>query len=498
MRTASKIRIAALSLAVAAGLGARPASGAMFADGPATVPATQGAPQQGTSLQVTVAEVHGSVQVREDEKQPWKAAKEGMVVNEGAEFRTGPRSSVRCTIPPDQSFTLDRLGTVKVLQAIKDGSKLHTDMLMKYGRTKYSVEAAGLTHEGTISSPSGTLAVRGTVTSLYDQPPFVPEAVSYTGVVAFRDAHRQINVGSKGGGTQVVAGDQDSAAETALNHGTTDPKVAGARTGSEQAVLATEVSRGAVAQFNPQTTLTTVSGGTPISNDAQLAASLPGKLNFVARWFGPANIDLEVSVEFGNPTDILFGTKTFEATEILLPQVGLNRSQSGGVIPYDHIGGPNGGTEVAFWTNPPKEAVYGITGNFISGNKAVEVKLNVFLDKQKQSLFYIDEQGNFIHTKTIDVMLGPGTAFGSFLGGLVFIPPVDALEQIPITGDDGTGSGSTSGTTTTTSAQVKPAKKTNTKVVSGGRGAGTPTAAAVAKPAAKPAAGAATAGNRIK
>jgi hypothetical protein len=472
----------------------------MFADGPATAPATQGAPQQGTSLQVTVAEVHGSVQVREDEKQPWKAAKEGMVVNEGAEFRTGPRSSVRCTIPPDQSFTLDRLGTVKVLQAIKDGSKLHTDMLMKYGRTKYSVEAAGLTHEGTISSPSGTLAVRGTVTSLYDQPPFVPEAVSYTGVVAFRDAHRQINVGSKGGGTQVVAGDQDSAADTALNHGTTDPKWAGARTGSEKSFISSEVSRGAVAQLNPQTTLTTVSGGTPISNDAQLADTLPGKLNFVARWFGPANIDLEVSVEFGNPTDILFGTKTFEATEILLPQVGLNRSKSGGQIPYDHVGGPNGGTEVAFWNNPPKEAVYGITGNFISGDKPVEVKLNVFLNKQKQSLFFIDEQGNFIHTKTIDVMLGPGTVFGPFLGGLVFIPPVDALEQLPITGDDGTDSGSTSGKTTTTvaAAQPKQAKKANTKVATGGR-AGTPTAA-IAKPAAKSGGGggggAATAGNR--
>src|SRR5438270_10162165 len=105
----------------------------------------------------------------------------------------------RSTLFPYTTLFRSRLGTVKVLQALRDGTKLKTDMLMKYGRTRYSVEAAGLEHESTISTPSGTLAVRGTVVSLYDQPPFVPVAVSYTGQAMFRDAHRQVSLGSKGG-----------------------------------------------------------------------------------------------------------------------------------------------------------------------------------------------------------------------------------------------------------------------------------------------------------
>src|SRR5438270_12918820 len=75
-----------------------------------TQPAPSTQPAQG-ALRVSVVEVTGNVQVRADENAPWHAAKPGIVVDEGAEFRTGPRSSVRCTIPPDQSFTLARLGT---------------------------------------------------------------------------------------------------------------------------------------------------------------------------------------------------------------------------------------------------------------------------------------------------------------------------------------------------------------------------------------------------
>src|SRR5438270_1539956 len=102
----------------------------------------------------------------------------------------------RSTLFPYTTLFRSRLGTVKVLQALRTGDKVKTDMLMKYGRTKYSVEAAGLEHESTIASPSGTLAVRGTVISLYDQPPYAPAATSYTGTAMFRDAHRQASIGS--------------------------------------------------------------------------------------------------------------------------------------------------------------------------------------------------------------------------------------------------------------------------------------------------------------
>jgi hypothetical protein len=123
-------------------------------------------------MKVYITEVKGLVQVRDDDTLPWRTRRAHMIVSQGAEFRTGPHSSVTCVIPPDQTFTLDRLGTVRVEEAAKHGDKITTDLIMKYGRTRYDIEAAGLEHEASIVSPSSTLAVRGTQVSLYDQPPF--------------------------------------------------------------------------------------------------------------------------------------------------------------------------------------------------------------------------------------------------------------------------------------------------------------------------------------
>src|SRR5262245_52114151 len=94
--------------------------GALMA-APDTRPATTSAParaSEGQTLRATITGVEGIVQVREDEDRPWVAARKGMVVGEGAEFRTGPRSAVQFSIPPDQTITLDRLGIVKLVQAV--------------------------------------------------------------------------------------------------------------------------------------------------------------------------------------------------------------------------------------------------------------------------------------------------------------------------------------------------------------------------------------------
>lgn len=396
----------------------------------ATAPAaTQ---QVSGSLQATVVDVSGNVQVRAGDDKPWQPVKVGMVVDEGAEFRTGPRSSVRCTIPPDQSFTLDRLGTVKVAQALRKGDRLKTELMMKYGRTNYSVEAAGLEHESTIASPSGTLAVRGTVISLYDQPPYAPAATSFTGLAMFRDVKRQTSVGSKNGGTQTVAGNNASAADTALENSVTDPRFNNARTPADQALIAQESSRGAVVSFDPLAQITVVRGGSPITNDAQLVQTLPGKLNFVARWFSNSNVNLEVFADIRDPLTALFDPKGFQPTEFLYPGYGLNNTKSGGHIAFDHRGGPNGGTEIAYWTNPPKAAVFGLGALLISG-PSVELKLQAYLDGQKQSIFYVDNKGNFVKTKTLDVTLTQASLIG---GPIIFIPAVPILEDTtPTVGD---------------------------------------------------------------
>src|SRR5437763_1541300 len=171
---------------------------------PSAAPAAPGAPGSTDHLKATVTGVEGLVQVRAAEDQPWQKATVGMEVGENAEFRTGPKSAVRFTIPPDQTITLDRLGTVKVLQAVLENGKLKTKLGMRYGRTRYDIEAAGREHESTISSPSSTLAVRGTKVSLYDQRPFAPQAVSLTGRAQFKDAKKRVAFGGKGAGKTTV------------------------------------------------------------------------------------------------------------------------------------------------------------------------------------------------------------------------------------------------------------------------------------------------------
>ena len=146
----------------------------------ATADKATASPSGRQSMSAVITEVHGLVQYRENDSDSWHPGTANMQISEGGELRTGPHSSVTCVIPPDQQFTLDRLGTVRVEEAARHGNKISTDLVMKYGRTRYQIEAAGLEHEAKISSPSSTLAVRGTTVSLYDQPPYKPEAISYT------------------------------------------------------------------------------------------------------------------------------------------------------------------------------------------------------------------------------------------------------------------------------------------------------------------------------
>ena len=48
---------------------------------------------------------------------------QGMVLGEQAEFRTGPRGAIQFIIPPDQTVTVDRLTTLKVLKAVQERGK---------------------------------------------------------------------------------------------------------------------------------------------------------------------------------------------------------------------------------------------------------------------------------------------------------------------------------------------------------------------------------------
>jgi hypothetical protein len=252
----------------------------------------------------------------------------------------------------------------------------------------------------------------------------VPEAVSYAGQAKFRDAHRQVNLGGKEGGKQTVAEDKDSAAETAQYHGVIDPKFTDARTNSERRLIATETSRGGIGAFNPDASIAVIRGTRPIGDDNILAHALPGQLNFVARWFGHADVNLEVFVDLRKPLDALLNhADRLHSDEYLYPGFGLNHTASGGTIPYDHRGGPNGGTEIAHWNKPPDQAIYGLGAGLISG-QPVELKLNAFYNGQKQYIYYTDSSGHLVRSKTLDVTL---TSAGLSGAPKVYLPNADSL-----------------------------------------------------------------------
>jgi len=143
-----------------------------FAEEPVSVEATPAAPDNAQVQQeeVIVQAVKGQVQVRESADAPWQDAEVGMKVTQGAEFRTGLRSAVRLVIPPDRTITLDRLGTLTVLQAMRnqETNVATTDIGMKYGRTRYQIEGAQQLHDTTIRTTSATLAVRGSDVTVND------------------------------------------------------------------------------------------------------------------------------------------------------------------------------------------------------------------------------------------------------------------------------------------------------------------------------------------
>src|ERR1044071_1817082 len=199
----------ALTLALSSSL-AFPLAAWGYQNRPAAPPTTQTQPiaAESQSLQGTISGVEGLVQVRLAEGQPWQPAKVGMVVDEGAEFRTSLRSAVRIEIPPSHTITLDRLGTMKLLDAVRTGNKVKTDVGMRYGRVRYDIEAAGEEHDSTIHSPGGTLAIRGTQVSVFDCAGFPMVCTSLTGRAHYRDNHGHGSyVGGKGTGkSKIVSG----------------------------------------------------------------------------------------------------------------------------------------------------------------------------------------------------------------------------------------------------------------------------------------------------
>jgi len=317
-----------------------------------TAPTTKG------MQQATVRQVIGVVRARKSENDPWQDVKVGQVFDEGVEFRTGIRSQVVFSVPPDQTIILDRLGVVKLLIAQRDGNEARTSLGMPYGRTEYQVEEAGLQHNADIASPGATLAVRGTKNMmLYDQGPFTPIAFASQPVRLRNEKGKTIAFG-KAGARARVAADKNSPGEQQLVEQRIDP--AGnfaARSQSENAVL-NYLNRVApnldVSQFRLLSLITDPNfKGTGVGT-----LPIPGQLDFTLFWTTAFFSDLDLTVtdpsgavvSFKNPTVKSGGTHTGNA---------IAKGGKGGAQAEEHV----------LWTKGYPQGKYTIRITQRSGSK---------------------------------------------------------------------------------------------------------------------------------
>jgi hypothetical protein len=352
----------------------------------AAAPAATTAP--GTQSLVAVVEaVQGNVRVRLSPDQPWVPATVGMELREGSSIRTGLKSAIRCSIGEEQMFVLDRLGVIELTEAVREGNLVKTDLTMKYGRAQYEVQRAGLEHDARITSPGATLAVRGTIGELENMAPFPARAVSYTGKVSFQAARKQTVLTGVGNDKVALSAGEQSVASAALLASVIDPQDAGSRTPADARFIAQQTSLGATARFDSATQITVITGGPgPVRTESDLVKSLPGRLNFVARWTGNANLNLQVGVSYGDPATTVLTTGEFNFSEFIYPGFALNVSPTGGRTDFDHRGGPNGGQEIVYWKGNFPVATYAIGVIQVSG-EPTPLTVNAFLDGQKVAMF---------------------------------------------------------------------------------------------------------------
>src|SRR5208282_5591191 len=100
-------------------------------------------------------------------------------------------------------------------------------------------------------------------------------------------------------------------------------------------------------------------------------------------------------------------------------------SPSGGHIPYDDIGGPTGGQEIAYWLGPHPSGLYGIGAQFISG-VPTSYTFNIFENGQPVNMFYFDSAGVFVKSTQMTSTLGPGE-FGSAIAAIPDQPFFDGI-----------------------------------------------------------------------
>ncbi len=113
-------------------------------------------------LQAVVMSVTGRAQWRPDAEAAWRNAEVDDVLDSGAMIRTGGRAGLILRVGKNATIQVDRNTRLTLPEIVQDGATLRTRAGIERGRADFKVDEIGLTNDFTVTTPSTTLAVRGT------------------------------------------------------------------------------------------------------------------------------------------------------------------------------------------------------------------------------------------------------------------------------------------------------------------------------------------------
>ncbi|MCC6580891.1 MAG: FecR domain-containing protein [Phycisphaeraceae bacterium] len=390
-------------------------------ENPAPDAAPAAAPEQELSAVVTA--VVGLVQVREAEDQPWIQAKPGMKLAQGAEFRTGPRSTVQFQIPPAQTVTLDRLGTVKLLTAIAESGKIKTDLGLAYGRTRYDIrKGGGQEYESTIRSPSATLSVRGTRVGIQDGPfGYVAWSTQSRAVLNDRSRRTQFSFGDNTGMSDKSKGPSDQERQD----GTVDPGDSHSRDDTENNLISQrpsgDLDNSQHGFVDARQLLDRDTNGQRIIDQYAGTGYLPGYLLIDLYW-GPTEYPTDLDMQLISPAAI-DGGKVLASyggggpgTVTSLPSGGMVNTSLGSNGDDTDGSKTAGGHEQYFWSQQFPAGTYTVrvVPYFLGSETTVDYLVNVSVlapgQSTPQQILAIEDtvtQGG--PTRETDFTIGTGT-----------------------------------------------------------------------------------------
>jgi len=113
-------------------------------------------------FEAVVMKVVGVAQARAGRKAKWKKLKVSDVLKPGVLIRTGRKSMVALRVGPNATLIIDRQTRVAIPQIVQDGDTLKTRVGVEFGRVDVKASRIGLAIDFAVSTPTSTLAVRGT------------------------------------------------------------------------------------------------------------------------------------------------------------------------------------------------------------------------------------------------------------------------------------------------------------------------------------------------